>query len=200
MNEELVVKGFCFSNEADAELAKEELEKIEYLDFNMNYANISKVAQLYDKALDSKMFKTPIGWKYLDKLRNILLENGYIEAELRPIPMNTYFARTISEEPLGERIRPKKRHKDAYKDKYIVTLTLSIGLVIVVIAMFIIATMSDTPNMINYRDAIVNEYATWEQDIKNREDAVRTKERELGMISPLSKDEQEQLRTEEQDE
>ena len=43
-----------------------------------------------------------------------------------------------------------------------------------------IASGSDNPNIINYRNAIVNEYASWEQELTEREKAVRRKEAELG--------------------
>ncbi len=82
MNDEMIVDGFIFGTASDAELAREEASRIEYLDANMNYANISKVMQLYDKALDTKMFRTPVGWKYMGKLKDILLENGYVAEKI----------------------------------------------------------------------------------------------------------------------
>ncbi len=190
MNDEMIVGGFIFGTVADAELAKEELARIEYLDANMNYANTSKVLQLYDKALDTKMFHTPVGWRYLDKLKGILLDSGYIEEEIRPVPLYNVFARTEEDHSVLERIRPVKKKADPYKRKYAFTLMVAGILLITVVAMFVIALISETPNMINYRNAIVNEYAAWEQDIKDREDAVRMKERELDIVSPLTHEEQ----------
>ena len=190
MNDEMIVGGFIFGTAADADLAREELARIEYLDANMNYANTSKVLQLYDKALDTKMFHTPVGWRYLDKLKGILLDSGYIEEEIRPVPLYNVFARSEEDHSVLERIRPVKKKADPYKRKYALTLMIAGILLITVIAMFVIALTSETPNMINYRNAIVNEYAAWEQDIKDREDAVRMKERELDIVSPLPHDEQ----------
>ena len=46
--------------------------------------------------------------------------------------------------------------------------------------MFAIASGSDNPNIINYRNVIVNEYVSWEQELTEREKAVRRKEAELG--------------------
>ena len=77
MNDEMIVGGFIFGTAADADLAREEFARIEYLDANMNYSNTSKVMQLYDKALDTKMFRTPVGWKYMGKLKDILLTKGH---------------------------------------------------------------------------------------------------------------------------
>jgi len=193
MNNELCVGGYLFGTSADADLALSELEKIEYLDANMNYVNISKVMQLYDKALDSKMFRTPIGWDYLNRLKGILLNGGYIEAELRPIPLYTVFARADEKTSVAQRIKPKAKRIDPYKKKFVIASMICVILVITVFAMFVITLKSDTPNMINYRNAIINEYASWEQDIKEREDAVREKERELKIVSPPTHEEQIEL-------
>lgn len=190
MNEKLKVDGFLFGTAADAAIAKEEHDKVEYLDSNVNYANIGKVAQLYDRAIDSKMFMTPVGWNYLNKLRNILLQNGYIEEEIRPIPLYSVFSKADENIPVMERIKPKKRKADPYKNRFIIASIVSGVLIVTVLVMFLIAMTSETPNMINYRNAIVNEYASWEQDIKDREDRVREKERELSLPSPLPHEEQ----------
>ena len=193
MNDDMIVGGFIFGTAADADLAREELARIEYLDANMNYANTSKVMQLYDKALDTKMFRTPVGWKYMDKLREMLMDSGYIDAELRPIPLYNVFARVEEDHTVLERIRPAKKKPDPYKRKYAMAVMLVGVLLVTVAVMFVIALKSETPNMINYRNAIINEYAEWEQDIKDREDVVRSKERELGIPSPLSHEDQKAL-------
>lgn len=190
MNDEMIVEGFIFGTASDAELAREEASRIEYLDANMNYANISKVMQLYDKALDTKMFRTPVGWKYMGKLKDILLANGYVAEELRPIPLYSVFARVEEDHSVLERIRPAKKKADPYKRKYAIAVMVIGILLVTVIAMFVIAMKSETPNMINYRNAIINEYADWEQEIKDREDVVRQKERELSIPSPLPHEEQ----------
>lgn len=200
MNDEMIVGGFIFGTAADADLAREEFARIEYLDANMNYSNTSKVMQLYDKALDTKMFRTPVGWKYMDKLRAILMDSGYVEAELRPIPLYNVFARVEEDHSVLERIRPVKKKRDPYKRKYALSLILISILIVMVISMFVIAMKAETPNMLNYRNAIINEYADWEQDIRDREDAVRLKERELNMISPLTHDEQMELQEKQQEE
>ena len=193
MNDEMIVGGFIFGTAADADLAREELSRIEYLDANMNYSNTSKVMQLYDKALDTKMFRTPVGWKYMDKLRAILMDSGYIEEELRAIPLYNVFARVEEDHSVLERIRPVKKKKDPYKRKYALSLILIGILIVMVISMFVIAMKAETPNMLKYRNAIINEYADWEQDIRDRENAVRIKEHELNMISPLTLYEQKEL-------
>ena len=54
-------------------------------------------------------------------------------------------------------------------------------MVVMIIAMFVIALESDHPNIINYRREVVNEYSEWEQELTEREQAVRAAEREVGI-------------------
>ena len=186
MNNELIVDGYIFGTMADADLAREESERIKYLDDNMNYANIPKVLQLYNRALDTKMFQTPVGWEYLIRLKNLLLSAGVTEPQIRPIPLYNVFAREEEPAKMIDRIQaPTRKKKDVYRRKYAVSVLITCIMVVLVIVLFFIALHAETPNMLNYRNAIINDYADWEQDIRERENKVREKERELEMVSPL---------------
>ena len=50
--------------------------------------------------------------------------------------------------------------------------------------MFVITMKSDNPNILNYKKQILNEYASWEQELTERENRVREKEQELSMEAP----------------
>ena len=59
------------------------------------------------------------------------------------------------------------------------SVLLNIVLVLLVIAMFAITMTGKTENILNYEKAVTDRYASWEQDLTEREAAVREKEREL---------------------
>jgi len=52
-------------------------------------------------------------------------------------------------------------------------------LVLLVMAMMVISWRSDIPNIINYRTAVENEYSQWEQELTERENALREAQRQL---------------------
>lgn len=186
MNNDLIVDGYIFGTMADADLAREESERIKYLNENMNYANIPKVLQLYNRALDTKMFQTPVGWEYLVRLKITLKNGGIDDSQIRPIPLYNVFAREEEPTRLIERLQtPPRKKKDVYRRKYAISLLITGVMIILVIVLFVIALHAETPNMLNYRNAIINDYADWEQDIRERENKVRAKERELEIVSPL---------------
>ena len=59
------------------------------------------------------------------------------------------------------------------------SICLNIVLAILVIVMFVISTTGSRPTILNYEKALQNRYASWEQELNDRENAVREKERQL---------------------
>ena len=47
--------------------------------------------------------------------------------------------------------------------------------------MFVISWKSDVPNIVNYRTAVINEYSEWEQQLQEREQAIREAEKKLNI-------------------
>ena len=45
--------------------------------------------------------------------------------------------------------------------------------------MFAITLNADQPNVLNYEKVLTDRYASWEQDLTEREQVIREKEREL---------------------
>ena len=66
-----------------------------------------------------------------------------------------------------------------------ISVILNVLLVLAIIAMFTITLKSDNPNVLNYEKAITNKYAAWEQELTEREQRIREKEKELRIESDL---------------
>ena len=62
---ERMVEGYLFMNEGDAELARQEKKKIEYLKQHINYSSTESVLRIYKKAIAERIFKTPVGHDFL---------------------------------------------------------------------------------------------------------------------------------------
>ena len=61
----------------------------------------------------------------------------------------------------------------------IISVVINVMLTAAVIAMFYIAMTSDNPNSLNYENNLQNKYAQWEQELTERENVLREKERNL---------------------
>ena len=68
----------------------------------------------------------------------------------------------------------------AIQQKKITLLTAStIILAVMVVVMFAITLTSKLPTIVNYKQMVTDEYASWEMELRNREDDVRRREQEV---------------------
>jgi hypothetical protein len=177
-----VVGGYQFVSENDAQKAAMDLSKIKILEARVKASRPNDIKAVYEKAIENKIFKTPVGWGYLVGLRTKLLESGFTEDDLIPIPLNVSMTRHSALEGLNvkQRIIPAEP-KQKTPFLMIFSLVMNVVLLILVGLMFYVAATSESDNIINYRTNITNRYSAWEQDLTDRERAVREAEKKLGI-------------------
>ncbi|MCR5033255.1 MAG: hypothetical protein K6A92_10370 [Lachnospiraceae bacterium] len=184
-----VVDGFLFLSDEDAQAARTEKKQVEYLMEHMDLENVAQSLTLYQKAVEAETFHTPFGLFFMHRLRGELQKRNIQEPALPPVKVRSVPAsKEKATEEVRERIRrneeeaaERKARENRENHRYLfsVSVLMNVLLVIVVLVMFWIAKTTDHPNIINYENAITNKYATWEQELTEREKAVREKEREL---------------------
>ncbi|MCM1386870.1 MAG: hypothetical protein NC231_06060 [Bacillus sp. (in: Bacteria)] len=176
--DDLVVGGYHFATVADAETARLDAKRIQNLEDNLDYKKPQNVLMLYHKALDTRILQTPIGFAYLLQIQEHLKRCGIPEDKIRPIPLNTTFSnKTEANRSIRRSVAARQPE---YKGRFITSVCFNVLMALVIIAMFSICLKSDTPNIINYRREIVNEYSEWEQELTQREQAVREAEKRIG--------------------
>ncbi len=182
--DELIVGGFHFCSEEDADLARLELEKIKALESRMDYHDVETVVSVYNRAVMNRTFQTPVGHQYLLGVKDYLLKTGAAtEKELRAIPLQVHFsgrtqsARTQKTESAGAKKAPASSNTPLG-----ISVAVNVILVILVGAMFLITLYGENPNILNYKSRIIDEYASWEQELQDREREIRERERELGIV------------------
>lgn len=176
---ENIVSGFAFYSEKDATLAEQERQKIAYLDKRIDRTNLESVLAIYKKALEDRVFRTPVGLEYLRELQGELKERqDELGEEIPPIPLWTNFA-DIREKTAPARRRIQPAPKEDKNTTFRLSLIMNIVMIVAIIAMFVITLNSDQPNILNYERNLQNKYASWEQELAQREQTVREKEREL---------------------
>lgn len=177
-----IVEGYWFASDREADMARTEAEKVHFLEERMNYENPQSVYAIYQRAIDNRLFQTPVGIEYLRKLQHFLKKQE-VQERIWDIPAYTFV-------PQGQnRLREEAAMKDALKkaqdqgkrrgNQLAVSVMLNIGFIVLVLAMFFVTVSSENPNIINYRRALQDQYASWEQELTEREQLVREKEKEL---------------------
>lgn len=176
-----IVEGFQFGTEQDANLAKNEKLRVERLEERLDYQSTEMVYAVYKKAVENRVFKTPVGYEFLKKLQRILKENPDFEYEVEEIPIQGVYSLRESANPTVERIKAsQKKPKPAKKTVGLrASLFINVVLMLLIALMFYISMTSTNPTVLNYERAVQNKYAEWERELSERENAVREKEREL---------------------
>ncbi|MCM1101713.1 MAG: hypothetical protein NC398_10045 [Acetatifactor muris] len=180
-----ISNGYSFFSEKDAALAETESRKVEYLNAHLDYDNPESVLRIYKKAISERIFKSPVGLFFLKELQSYLAQSPGIDSEeINAIPLYVSFDTEFREqpEPVRSRVRPAPVPPAPKKSPALwFSVILNLGLVAAVIAMFAITLNADQPNILNYEREITNRYASWEQELTERENAVRERERELNV-------------------
>ena len=181
-----VINGYLFSTRAEYDKAVQEKKGINYLNAQLDMNNTDKVYKLYTELIEKQIFVTPIGMDYLKLLRKTILNNeNYKESDILPIPVVTA---TKQEKERVEKYISTRYEKDIKdlknKDKKVsgrfkTSLILNIVLIIVIGVLFYLTTTSSHPTLINYERKLQDKYASWEEDLKQREQELKDYEWEL---------------------
>ncbi|MCR5251380.1 MAG: hypothetical protein K6E50_12310 [Lachnospiraceae bacterium] len=175
---------FSYRNVEEAEQAVTEAERISRLEKQLDYNKPTLVMALYRKALEDGVFHTAEGYAYLLSLRQYLEEHKEQlgEAELPGLPVEKLLGGAEAEakrRQLEEMLKNAEQKLRRVKQKLSSLRIVLLFLLAALIAMLVIAGMSDSPNILNYERVLQDRYASWEEELKEREEAVREEELQL---------------------
>ena len=183
-----VVEGFAFTSESEAEQAKKEQDGIKYIKEKTNMSNPEIVLQIYNKMVREKMFVTSVGYAYLYDLQEYLRTNPQINDDdilpievIHPSLQESLKVEKQKHQAKLQEIKKKAAKKaepaSAVEKKYQLSLLVNLILAISVVCMFIISATSNHPTILNYEEELINRYSAWEQELTEREAALREAEK-----------------------
>lgn len=180
--EDYMAGGFVFETEIEAKAAHNDENKIKMLEKKLNYDNFEAVAMVYNKAIENHIFETVVGEVYLKRLQEHLIHIKDADSDftVQPVPIRSRLSLTKEPEE-AEKARVRVAANGKIKDKLKYSIILNFFLAFLIMILFIITLKGENANIINYKTAITNEYAQWEQELQEREAAVREKEKELSI-------------------
>lgn len=180
-NRSKVAEGFSFKSSRGAELADAESKKVAYLDSKLDYNKPESIYKIYEKAVSERIFKTPVGILYLKKLQDYLLKCDAIDSStVSNIPIFESFEDTVRDNASPAKVRVRSSDKKKSKaHPMTISVILNVLLIIALIAMFQISLNAGEANIINYERVITDKYASWEEQLTDKEQEIRDKEREL---------------------
>ncbi len=178
-DEKWIVNGYEFATREDYDKAKKEAESIAYIKAHTNMKDKQQMLKIYNRASENKMFHTVIGYDFMHQLYLYLIKNEVMEKQyIKTIPVD----KAVSQRELPEDVEAANKLAEQYRVLYqdskdkrklqrIIICFLG-GLIILMMVMV----------YFNYRtydeDAVLDKYSAWEEELKERENAVTEKEQQ----------------------
>lgn len=174
------ISGYEFATKEDYEKAKKEGESVLYIKAHTDMSDKQQVLKVYNKAVDTKMFQTVIGYEFLHQLYAFILKNNVVEQEyIKNIPVR----KQMNEKELPEDVEKANALAEQYRVLYedikekkklskIVNVFLSLLIVIMIGMVYY--------NYNSYNeDTVLDKYSAWEAELEEREAAVEEREKAL---------------------
>lgn len=179
MSKELIVGDYMFSTLEEANVAKLEMDKIEKLTEKLGDADDEMLYKVYNRSIEKNTFRTPVGLEFMKVLKKRLEKSRKVKENILPIPVSVNNLEIKEANDKQDDI--KKVRDDARKFSTFFKWSLFVNaiLVIVIIALFVITSTADNPNIINYENALIDKYSSWETELNEKDKELRAKEREL---------------------
>ncbi len=180
------VNEYVFENKEDYEVALQEKKGIKYLSAQLDLSNSQKVAELYNELIEKHVFSSQIGFDYLRKLRETVAKaNPDLIPTMRKIPVASSNHKTRSEmdkyvsNRVEGQLKAMEEKVQKTKEKRRISIIINIVLVLMVIAMFILTWTSSSPTILDYERKLQDKYASWAEELSNKEEKLRERERQL---------------------
>lgn len=179
------IYGITYRDPQEAKKAKKEWEGIQYILSQNNMDDIETALSVYNKLVERNILKTKVGEKFLRELKERLLEaeeienkriNGFSKEDEQWLRVRE------RDKAKKEELLEQKNRKSGdlyYRQKYYFSLTLNVLLVIAILIMAYITLNSNHVNILNYENALINKYVSWEQSLQQKEAELKEREQEL---------------------
>ena len=176
MENVIVVEGYSFTNENMAKQARTEAEGVRYVKARTDMSKPDQVFNVYHKLLQQRMFQTPVGYAYLKELQEYVKTiPGIRNEDIRPIPVADHLV-VSDTRGISERW---SRRLEKEQNKLRMSMVANFAFVVSILLMFLITATSGQTTILNYEKKIQDRYAQWEQQLTQREKAIREEEQEL---------------------
>lgn len=174
MENKFTFQGHTFDDEKQLIVAKKEAEAIEYLRSKTDFNNMNQLMKLYDRILDKDMMETVIGIEFLTEIRGMLIRSGmFTEEQIRPVPLLPEARKMKKRTEERKRSRERILLEQVQKQNTILKIVCAFLFVLVVAMFAITLTGKRSPLAIRYEEQILNKYASWADELTQREQGLR---------------------------
>lgn len=180
--DEYKVAGFSFSNVNDYKEAKHDEETIELIRSRTDLNDLNKTIKLYQKLVERRTLKSVVGCVFLKELQDRIIKSGIVTKDnLLNIPIENNESELIKFSNATRQERDQK-HQEALTNLKIKIKNARIiisFLVVIILSMILISVFSDRNVFVNYENKVLDQYASWEEELNTREAELDKREEAL---------------------
>lgn len=175
--EECKVGGFQFENLRDAQEALREQRNINALKEKIDFTKTKDMLELYQRLVEKKAFKTPVGYQFLGEFREYLADELKLDdSELPYVYIENRKGMSRAQQEQLEFLQTENQQLERSRHKSLILIGV---LIFLIVSMFIITVLNPNVGYINTENKILNRYAGWEEELTEREARIREREAEL---------------------
>ncbi|MBO5237554.1 MAG: hypothetical protein J6B50_02095 [Lachnospiraceae bacterium] len=175
--EECKVGEFQFENLRDAQEALREQRNINALKEKIDFTKTKDMLELYQRLVEKKAFKTPVGYQFLGEFREYLADELKLDdSELPYVYIENRKGMSRAQQEQLEFLQTENQKLERSRHKSLILIGV---LIFMIVSMFIITVLNPNVGYINTENKILNRYAGWEEELTQREARIREREREL---------------------
>ena len=179
------------------EKTQKELETIEYLKANIDFNDPRAIKKLYNNLYEKNLFETKEGLAFMAELSDLCLAMRpddviFIKSSKKVGTNKKKKSAAVIKKAAAEKrsVKSGDEVKEAISAnkgsrrrvsvaKYRLSLIFNVILLVSIIFMFCINSTINSPNILNYEVMLQDRYASWEQDLVERENSVIKREQKL---------------------
>lgn len=176
-SQEMVVEGYKFNSFKDYKKALKEYENIQIIKNKLNPDNIDELKKIYNKMINKNYFSTPVGLGFLHEMRDYIIEkNSGKDLFVIPVPVNHTSKNVVADDKL------KNKYDKLVEERAILLLAKKrltiavITLVIVVVGMIFIVITNDNLGYFNAEEKVLDKYSAWQERLQSWEDELIERE------------------------
>ncbi|MBP3507079.1 MAG: hypothetical protein J6K43_11855 [Lachnospiraceae bacterium] len=175
--EECKVGEFQFENLRDAQEALREQRNINALKEKIDFTKTKDMLELYQRLVEKKAFKTPVGYQFLGEFREYLADELKLDdSELPYVYIENRKGMSRAQQEQLEFLQTENQKLERSRHKSLILIGV---LIFLIVSMFIITVLNPNVGYINTENKILNRYAGWEEELTEREARIREREAEL---------------------
>jgi hypothetical protein len=182
-----VVAGFEFESERDARDAEREQQNIMTLKSKIDFNNTEDLVKLYQRLVERKLFRTPVGYQFLSEFREYLVgEGGQPEESIYAVYVEQKKTISRAQQEQLKYLQDANQKLEHQKKYYLISIAALIALVLL---MFVITALNPNVGYINTENKILNQYSEWEERLTEREKELNEREAQMNS-EPSTEDEE----------